>query len=102
MNVYMIGYDLNKPRGQNDYTELHEAIKGISGTYWHHLDSTWLVQTNKDAGQIRDILRPYLDSGDELLVVVLGANWASWGLQERANTWLHNNMPKNTNTYQYR
>jgi len=102
MNTFMIGYDLNKPRGQNDYDNLHDAIKKISGYYWHYLDSTWLVKSSKDAGGIRDYLKPYLDSGDELLVVVLGANWASTGFDKEATDWLYANMPKTANAYQYR
>jgi len=47
MGVLLIGYDLNKPRGDRDYPDLIEAIKAISGSWWHHLDSTWLIETDK-------------------------------------------------------
>lgn len=37
--------------------------------HWHHLDSTWIVRTEKTPVQVRDI-----DSDDELLVVELTGN----------------------------
>ena len=46
MATYMIGYDLNRP-GQ-DYPALIDAIKRL-GTWWHHLDSTWIVVTDQKA-----------------------------------------------------
>lgn len=46
MNTLLVGYDLNRP-GQN-YTELIEYLKS-QVTWWHHLDSTWLVVTSKSA-----------------------------------------------------
>jgi hypothetical protein len=92
MSIYLIGYDLNKPRGEDDYPNLIKAIKGISGTWWHHLDSTWLVKSDKTAVQIRNLLQPYLDSGDELLVVLLERWWATWGFSEKAIKWLKDEM----------
>lgn len=92
MQTCLIGYDLNKPRGDNDYPNLIEAIKGLSDTWWHHLDSTWLVATDQTVVAIRDQLSPYLDSGDELLVVRLQqGEWASSGLSDKAVEWLRNN-----------
>ncbi len=43
MATLMIGYDLNKTK---DYPALFQAIKGLGGAWWHHLDSTWLVKLN--------------------------------------------------------
>ena len=40
MATMLIGYDLNRP-GQN-YDDLFDEIKNL-GTWWHCLDSTWLV-----------------------------------------------------------
>ena len=92
MSVLLIGYDLNKPRGERDYPNLIKAIKESFGTWWHNLDSTWLVVTDQTVVQVRDALSPYLDSGDELLVVRLSqGEWASWGFTEKAVQWLHNN-----------
>lgn len=87
LNLYMICYDLNSP-GQ-DYAGLYEKIKSYS-TWWHHLDSTWIVKTSDTAVQIRDELSQHIDSGDELLVVKFGS-WAGKGFKKRAYDWIHNN-----------
>lgn len=87
----MICYDLNSP-GQ-EYTVLHEQIKTY-GTWWHHLDSTWIVKTSKTATEIRDHLGKYIDSNDELLVVKFGSSWAGKGFKKKGFDWLHNNAFK--------
>lgn len=89
MNTYMIGYDLNRP-GQ-DYANLIEAIKKI-GSWWHCLDSTWLVKSDATAVQIRDYLAPHIDQTDELLVADVGRAAAWIGLCEECSSWLHNNL----------
>jgi hypothetical protein len=90
MNTLLVGYDLNKP-AQN-YVGLIGALKSY-GTWWHHLDSTWLVRTTKNPSQLRDELMQLIDGNDELLVInVSGDLWASSGLQQRANDWLQENV----------
>lgn len=85
MALYMVGYDLDKP-GQ-DYSDLIAAIKTY-GTWWHHLDSTWLIVTDDSALQIRDHLKQYLDSNDKLLVAVIGAPAAWYGFGDKGSEWL--------------
>lgn len=89
MAVYAISYDLHDP-GQ-DYDDLHEAIKDF-GAWWHHLESTWLVDTSSSTSDIRDELKDHLDSNDELLVTRLSGGWASWGISDSGNEWLHDHM----------
>lgn len=89
--VYCIGYDLNSP-GKN-YTPLIEQIKSY-GIWWHHLDSTWFIVSNKTASQIRDHLVEYIDNTDELLVFKVGDSWAGRGFSKRGYDWLHNNWKK--------
>lgn len=90
MGTLLVGYDLNAP-GQN-YSDLIEHIKSV-GAWWHHLDSTWLVKTVKTASQLRDELAPFLDAGDELLVLdITGDSWATRGIAKSGNEWLRNNL----------
>jgi hypothetical protein len=88
MAIYLISYDLNKP-GQ-DYADLIAAIKRL-GTWWHYLDSTWVVEHDGPAMTIRDALFPNLDRNDELLVVRLGKDWAWYGRTD-AGQWLQRNL----------
>lgn len=85
MAIYMVGYDLNKPA--QDYDGLIGAIKEY-GTWWHHLDSTWIIETNETASAVRDKLGKYLDSNDELLVAAIGAPAAWKGFNEKGSKWL--------------
>lgn len=89
MAIYMIGYDLNR-EGQ-DYEPLIEAIKAL-GTWWHHLDSTWIVETAATAVQIRDHLRPLIDDNDELLVARISAPAAWAGFNDRGSKWLKEHL----------
>lgn len=86
----MIGYDLNKT-GQN-YDGLIEAIKRLSETRWHCLDSTWILKTDHSTEVIRNALRPYLDLNDELLVVTLQRDAAWQGFDDNCSNWLTNNL----------
>lgn len=86
MRTLLVGYDLNKP-GQN-YEPLLEKLKSYE-TWWHHLDSTWLIRADLTAVQLRDALRPFIDPSDELLVIDVTADAAAWvGFQSRAGDWI--------------
>jgi hypothetical protein len=90
MATYLIGYDLNKP--SKDYSDLIEAIKVLSDTWWHHLDSTWLIKHEGTAVTIRDALKSHLDSNDELLVVKLSGEGAWTGFNDNGSKWLKDNL----------
>ena len=91
MATYMIGYDLNR-RGQ-DYASLISAIESY-GTWWHCLDSTWLIKANGPALAIANHLAQFIDSNDELLVLELPAGTpAAWvGFDEQCVDWLNANL----------
>jgi len=94
MTTYIIGYDINKEGAA--YAEankkLTEAIREQFPTFWHHLDSTWIVVTEKTAVQIRDSLKSQLDKDDELLVVASGGVGAWHGFNEAGSSWLKKNL----------
>ncbi|UHQ98100.1 hypothetical protein HYG81_21160 (plasmid) [Natrinema zhouii] len=87
-NCYVIGYDLQDP-GQN-YDDLTDAIEDY-GTWWGHLDSTYIVKTSVSASDIRDNLHEYLDPNDKLLVAKLSGAWAGSNLGDAAD-WLYDQM----------
>jgi hypothetical protein len=89
MKSYLIGYDLNKS-GQ-DYGSLIEQIKGL-GTWWHCLDSTWIVKSVLTAVEIRDKLKSYIDNNDELLVAKLSDEAAWIGFNTDCSQWLKDNL----------
>lgn len=90
MNTLLIGYDLNRA-GQN-YDGLIEAIKGY-GTWWHHLDSTWLIRTEGTVTAVRDALKIHIDTNDELLVVDVTGQSAAWkGFNTKGSDWLKKHL----------
>ena len=87
--VYHISYDLNKP-AQN-YPRLYEAIKQL-GVWCHPGHSTWYVETNLSADQIRNTLESVMGRPDELLVTVAKAPAAWFGLTDEVSAWLKNHL----------
>ena len=89
MKSYLITYDLRKP-GQN-YDELYKAIKAI-GSWWHCLESNWIVKSNLSAVQIRDKVSPHIDKNDKLLVAHLSGECAWMGFDTDCSKWLKDNL----------
>lgn len=90
MPTYIIGYDLHPTKGET-YTELIDAIKAY-GTYWHHLDSTWLIVTQQTATQVRDNLWQHMKSDDQLLVAKTCGVGAWKGFNDSGSKWLKDHI----------
>ncbi len=87
--VYLVTYDLKKP-GQN-YSTLYDAIKSL-GSWWHYLDSTWLVDTNfYSANSVSEKLTPHIDKNDNLLVIGVKNDYQGY-LPEDAWDWLYQHI----------
>ncbi len=90
MATLLVGYDLKKP-GQ-DYDPLIDKLKSF-GTWWHHLDSTWLIKTEHTPKAVRDVLKPLIDANDELLVIDVSGRAAAWmGFNQRGSEWIKDNL----------
>lgn len=85
MTTYMVSYDLGKPG--RDYDGLTKYLEGF-GTYWHNLESTWLIVTDKTAGEVRDGASSFLDSSDKLLVAQVRTPGAWRGFGKSGSDWL--------------
>ncbi len=93
MTIFVVAYDEHE--GQ-DYRPLIEAIKAF-GTWWHCLNSTWLVKTDLSAAALRDHLWGKMYSNDKLLIVryhhsTLGgdAAWSGFARGDaKCNDWLN-------------
>jgi hypothetical protein len=86
MSTYLVGFDLDTP-GQN-YRGISQRLKDL-GTWWHNLDSTWLVKSDMTVVQLRDYLRPLMDTTDKVFVVDVTARAAAWsGFSEQASAWI--------------
>ena len=89
MAAYIVTYDLHK-EGQN-YDCLIEKLKSY-GTHWHMQRSVWIVATNQTAVQIRDKLKPCLDSNDKLFVGRLSGEAAWHGYGKKISDWITKNL----------
>lgn len=74
------------------YGALFEAIKTYSG-WWHYLDNTWLILSEKDANGIYLDLQPHLNAEINLLVIEVGKDRQGW-LPKKAWEWFQQNIPK--------
>jgi hypothetical protein len=82
--VYNISYDLHKPG--KDYNGLIKELQN-SHTWWHYLESTWLIYTNETANQIWNRLSSYLDQNDSILIIETGKDYSGW-LPKEAWEWI--------------
>jgi hypothetical protein len=89
MSVYIISYDLKKP-GQ-DYAALYEELKKT--TWWHYLESTWLLNTPESIDNLRKRLFAMMDQNDSLFIIELSAknNYTGW-LPQKAWDWIKQNL----------
>lgn len=82
--VYVVSYDLRKP-GQ-EYKNLFDELQA-STSWWHFLDSTWLIATPESANELYNRLRTHLDRDDSILVIQAGADRQGW-LPKKAWEWI--------------
>ena len=87
----LIAYDIHPPKGEA-YDALIEAIQSL-GSWWHHLETIWIVQCAHTPGEIRDRLRPHIGTDDQLLIVDISGDVAGWvGINESGSKWLGANI----------
>src|SRR5215218_5747514 len=88
MPTYMVSYDL-KSQGK-DYSALIQALQEGYRSYWHCLDSIWLIVADQNHTQVRDYLLQHIDDNDKLIVADLGGNAAWHGFSEECSNWITN------------
>lgn len=88
--IYAVNYDLKKPG--RDYSGLYGAIKNC-GSWWHYLDSTWLVDTQLSADGIWERLSPHVDRNDSVLVIGVTKDYSGW-LPRDAWDWIKERRAK--------
>lgn len=89
MNTYLITYDLNSP-GQK-YECISKKIKD-SYSWWKCLNNIFIIKSDNSSSQIRDFLKPCIDSNDKLIVLKLSGEGAWKGFDEKCSNWLKNNL----------
>ena len=88
--MFMISYI---PATEDPATvERFDAAVKLIGNWANHLakQHVWLVASRLNAGQIRDQLKPFIntDKGDRLFVARIAQNWAGTNMGEKFPEWL--------------
>jgi hypothetical protein len=93
MGTILIAYDIH-PSAGDACERVADAIRSL-GEWWHHLESTWLVKTDRRPEQIRDLLRGHVGSDDQLLIVDISRDAAAWfGVNDAGSRWLEANLSR--------
>jgi hypothetical protein len=83
----LIAYDIHPARGA-EYDALVEAIQSL-GAWWHHLETVWIVRSSKTPEELRDQLKTYIGTDDQLLIVDITGDKAGWaGVSHAGSEWL--------------
>lgn len=83
--ILLITYDLKKPG--KDYITLHNTIK-TAPNWWHHLESTWIIQTNESVDIWNGRLTKVIDQNDRLLIVDITRQSRQGWLTKDAWDWI--------------
>ena len=87
MATILIAYDIHPAKGER-YDDLIKKIQSL-GTWWHHLESTWIVKCVHAPGEIRDQLKSHMGGDDQLLVIDISGDTAEWvGVNDAGSRWL--------------
>lgn len=78
--LFFVSYDLINP-GKN-YDSVVGKLKSLGAT--RILLSEWALRSYKSAAELRDDIRPYMDSNDRLMVSEV-TNWASYNAMTDVN-----------------
>nr|WP_298375638.1 hypothetical protein [uncultured Halomonas sp.] len=87
MAIFSVNYDLRLPQEYNEFYDVLETYPHI-----HAMDSCWLIETDVEAGTIRDALMPHIASGDAVFVNRLSDDWAGTGIH--CEQWLKQRAKK--------
>lgn len=86
--ILLVTYELN---GKRDYANLYSTLKTAS-SWWHYLESTWLLSTHDDPQTWRERLQSYIDSdADSILIIEIKNNYSGW-LPKKAWDWIKSHL----------
>lgn len=81
----LISYDLAQP--YMEYTPLFETIKQCSKTWWHYLESVWIINTDLSVSDCQIRIKSVLRPSDKLFIVEINPNNMKGWLPSNAWEW---------------
>ncbi|WP_163648606.1 hypothetical protein [Modicisalibacter sp. 'Wilcox'] len=82
MPVYAVNYDLQRPDAYDGFYDILESVPHVSV-----MDGFWLLETEGDAGALRDRLKGQVHQEDAVFVMRVDEDWAGAGT--RCGAWLN-------------
>ena len=83
--IYLISYDLKAPN--RNYDDLYAILK-TADSWWHYLESTWLIYTSDgiEAWQMR--IKSAIDNNDSFIIVDVTKQPRNGWLPKKAWEWI--------------
>lgn len=92
----LIAYDIHASI-DTAYDELEAAIHSL-GAWWHHLETVWMVRSDRTPDEIREQLQRYIGSDDQLLVLDVTGTRTGWtGINDAGSEWLREYVVRGDN-----
>lgn len=87
--ILLISYDLKQP--DRDYSQLYETIKNAGISWWHYLESIWIINTNLSIQECSNLLHNNIDTNDFLFIVDISEKEHQGWLPSKAWEWFRQN-----------
>ena len=86
--IYLITYDKNTIF--KNYTPLYNSIKRSCSSWWHHLNNTWLINSELTSQEIFQNVSHCISQNDKLLIIQIhpNADYNGW-LSQDAWNWIN-------------
>jgi hypothetical protein len=92
----LIAYDVHST-ADKAYDDLVGAIQSL-GAWWHHLETVWMVRSDRTPDQIREQLQRYIGADDQLLVLDVTGMKTGWaGINDVGSEWLREYVVRGDN-----
>lgn len=87
--LLLVTYDIKSP--DKDYIPLYESIKNSSKSWWHYMESIWIVKTELSPNEFFDRIKECLDTNDRCMVInITNCERQGW-LPSKAWEWIKYN-----------
>ena len=87
--MFMITYRSRTEEDKKETVEnLDTAIKALGPKSSGFFEDVWMLQSNLNAVNIRDVLRSNLKPGDRIFVARVSQNWAGINMGDKFPDWL--------------
>ena len=74
--LYAVLCRLGRPAGE--YPTLSGAVQSVGVAWWQVADSTWLIQSDRSASEVRDAIASAINPDDVALVFPVDVGPAMW------------------------